>query len=746
MRRTSRSILLLIFLVLIAHAKAQDLELLEKEDAAVLEESGITPDAASKVEELDDLQALKEDVGETLFEPAKPESETVEALSETVDKVIPPDVKPLEKVEWGTNPPPVAEKKETPEIKDQKEKDLFGAEIISSSVDKIEVGKEERELLNLSKFIQNKIPAREWNEVALRANAERYVISQGEYLWKISQRLFGTGFYYSKIWSMNPHIQNPHEVTPGMVLVFHTGSSDEAPKVSLGDFGDLPPEAEELTVTENLSSGTPSEKVSVATPVSDSYVDVTRFGDVEDSAWPKERERLKKEGISFQYASEHTYDHLKASSEISLTDEYERYEPPASDVDQKVPTSNYDETGFDKSSIVTFDFKEGFYLNTFVTSNIVQDLGKIEATPNEPTLIGKYDTIFVQFDKSVKVRPGDMFSIYQSSGKVNHKNSDREGFRYTIIGQIKAIRMSGDKWECTVTDSTSLIQRGDRITVYTPKINRILKTFSHRNIEALIIDAYNETAQGLSYGDVVYLDRGRADGLELGNVLEVFGNRDRATDKRISIEPAYKIGEITVITLTDNFSTGLITNSSAEMGVGTLAITKTAEQVAKAKRVKSADGLKVIKEKELGALDELDVELNLDDRSLNLLKKSEEIKLTEGELEELEKQEREKSIIKDHEKDLQELERLEGELSQAEKEFQSEKLDEDKLLEEEDLDGVESKAKKQDKDGFESLDEIEKEIGQKYLDEDLNSKENPYGLTEFDLEEIDELLNTGNKK
>ena len=47
-----------------------------------------------------------------------------------------------------------------------------------------------------------------------------------------------------------------------------------------------------------------------------------------------------------------------------------------------------------------------------------------------------------------------------------------------------------------------------------------------------------------------------------------------------------------------------------------------------------------------------------------------------------------------------------------------------------------------DPDAFESLDEIEEEIGRKYLDEDLNEKENPYGLTEFDLEEIDELLNT----
>ena len=44
----------------------------------------------------------------------------------------------------------------------------------------------------------------------------------------------------------------------------------------------------------------------------------------------------------------------------------------------------------------------------------------------------------------------------------------------------------------------------------------------------------------------------------------------------------------------------------------------------------------------------------------------------------------------------------------------------------------------------ESLDEIEENFGKRYLDENLNDKENPFGLTEFDIEEIDELLNIEN--
>lgn len=52
------------------------------------------------------------------------------------------------------------------------------------------------------------------------------------------------------------------------------------------------------------------------------------------------------------------------------------------------------------------------------------------------------------------------------------------------------------------------------------------------------------------------------------------------------------------------------------------------------------------------ALDELDVELNLENLNDDLLREADKIQLTEDELAELERQEREKSVIKDSERDL----------------------------------------------------------------------------------------------
>jgi hypothetical protein len=229
----------------------------------------------------------------------------------------------------------------------------------------------------------------------------------------------------------------------------------------------------------------------------------------------------------------------------------------------------------------------------------------------------------------------------------------------------------------------------------------------------------------------------------MGNVLEVFGFKDRFSKRNITDQPTYKTGELTIITLTDNFATALVTLTQRDFTLGDIAITKTKEAHLREMKAKDA---RIFGQKEMlggKALDELDVELNLENLNEDLLKQADKIQLTEDELAELERQEREKSVIKDSERDLKALERLENEIEQAESILNDAKLDEDKLLEDENLNDLEKKRKDLDQD---SLNEIEENLGKRYVDEDLNSKENPYGLSEFDVEEVDELLNVEKNK
>jgi len=591
-----------------------------------------------------------------------------------------------------------------------------------------DVGLEEKQLLELAANFQGQISANEWNELATQAKVSSYTVVKDDWLFKISKRLFGSGFYYPKIWALNPFITNPHLIEPGMVLSFTTGSADRAPEIKLGDFSDAELRAEPGASSAAIAAGADADDFSI-------------WGEVTEPEWLKERKNLLKQGVYVQYATSETMEDLVEASQTALVKEYENYEPPQSIYDMPIPRG-YDKLGFDRNSKISFNFKEGFYLNTFLTNNPVQDFGKLDSGADSNVFFTPGDRMYLLFDESVNVLPGDRFSIYSAQGKVAHANSDREGFKYTITGQIRITAKVANKWEAELEAATGLIQRDDRITVYTPKIDRITQTFNSRLIEAAIIGTHAGIQRGISSGDVIYLDRGRADGVEMGNVFEVYGFKDRATGKVIADQPTYKTGELTVITLTDNFATCLVTASKNDFYIGDIAVTKTKEAALRASKKLGAT-VKDLGDQANKNLEELDVELNVEDLNDSLLDKADKIQLTEDELAELERQEREKSIIRDSERDLKALERLEREIEGAEKLLNEAKLDEDKLLESESLEELE---RRRGLEQQESLNEIEENLGKRYVDEEINNKDNPFGLTEFDIEEVDELLNIEKKK
>ncbi len=581
-----------------------------------------------------------------------------------------------------------------------------------------DVGREERDLLGLALNIQGQISDNEWSEVAIAAKVDSYTVVKDDWLFKISKRIFGSGYYYPKIWSINSYITNPHFIEPGMVLSFTTGSGTSAPEVKVGSFT-----SDEISAAPGSIANSNPE-------------DLNNFGEEAKPAWVDEKGELAKQGIYFQYASEETMDDLTRVGAEALNKEYENYDPPPSEFDIVLP-KNYDKNGFDKNSRIFYSFKEGFYLSTFVSTNIVQDFGSIVNGPDENIFFTTTDRAFVQFDETMNVMAGDRFSVYSSGGKVRHVNSDRAGYKYSIVGQIKLLRKIQDKWEIEFTDVAGTPQRGDRITAYTPKIDRITRTYNSKLVEAAILATFQPMQTILGVGDVVYLDRGRADGLEMGNVLEVYGFKDRLSNRKITNQPTYKLGELTVITLTDNFATALVSNSIRDFYAGDLAITKTKEAHLREQNAKKSKTERTTDRVAGDNLNELDVELNLENLNDDLLKQADKIQLTEDELAELDRQEREKSVIKDSERDVKALERLENEIEGAESILNDAKLDEDKLLEDQNLNEIE---KKQGTEA-DSLEDIEENLGKRYVDEDLNSKDNPYGLTEFDVEEVDELLN-----
>ncbi|MEI8347444.1 MAG: LysM peptidoglycan-binding domain-containing protein, partial [Pseudomonadota bacterium] len=246
---------------------SEDLELLENNDAEKLQQVEKSDRSQKKlnitdIEENDDLQSLKNDIGDY---------ESIPGASEGSSAVAPLNTSAEEGGEQGDKESPGDKMAEA------------GGEGKTPNI--FDIGEEERKLLEISKYVEGKIPESEWDEIAARAKTDKYVIQRGDWLWKISKKLFGSGFYYAKIWSINPYIHNPHEIEPGMTLVFDTGSADSPPKVELGEFDEGIPAGGESAMAKRERGH---------------QIDFDQFGDQTEPPWLKERKKLMDQGIYFQ--------------------------------------------------------------------------------------------------------------------------------------------------------------------------------------------------------------------------------------------------------------------------------------------------------------------------------------------------------------------------------------------------------------------------------------------------------------
>ncbi len=83
------------------------------------------------------------------------------------------------------------------------------------------------------KYYHSPILDSDWSEMIAGIQEQSYTVLKGDTLWGISEIYFGDGNYWSKLWSVNQNITNPHLILVGDTIVFSTGNFKMAPSISV---------------------------------------------------------------------------------------------------------------------------------------------------------------------------------------------------------------------------------------------------------------------------------------------------------------------------------------------------------------------------------------------------------------------------------------------------------------------------------------------------------------------------------
>jgi nucleoid-associated protein YgaU len=178
--------------------------------------------------------------------------------------------------------------------------------------------------------------------------------------------------------------------------------------------------------------------------------------------------------------------------------------------------------------------------------------GEVYASVNERELIAKGDEVYLKTKEPASV--GDQFMVIRAA-KINHPvTGENLGYLVEPLGTLEVKSFKDHLVRAAVTDAFEQIGKGDIIIRYTepempidfesrkPRVNGYVVAIRRSRIEA-------------GESDIVYLDKGRADGIGFGDLL--------ATVKGPDINATLQ-----VIRVEDHSATAVIRKSSLPVNAG----------------------------------------------------------------------------------------------------------------------------------------------------------------------------------
>jgi len=347
---------------------------------------------------------------------------------------------------------------------------------------------------------------------------DTYTIRPGDTLWDLSGRFLNNPWYWPKVWSFNPDITNPHWIEPGNVLKFYP-SQDEAP----------------TRVEQVASSG--SGTAAGAAPSSDEPVDAEPPRDLED----------------FSRADMKAPATVEEQDEVAVVGPHKvGYVPP-------------------RGIMIRRD--------SFVTPAQVEESGSIVAAFEERLMLTISDRAYARFKGAPPSKLGETYLIYETVRPIKHPVSgELIGYQTRVLGAAVVVARDPKAVTLVITGAIDPIERGALLGPWTEKPFRSVNPrAATRDVDGVIVGTRLEVLTQVAEQNVVFIDKGKVDGVEEGNVFKVMRSGDPyglpLTKEQLSPPndpslPAEVLGELIIIDVKETTATALVMKSRRELLIG----------------------------------------------------------------------------------------------------------------------------------------------------------------------------------
>lgn len=213
--------------------------------------------------------------------------------------------------------------------------------------------------------------------------------------------------------------------------------------------------------------------------------------------------------------------------------------------------------------------------NGFVEPGELAQAGKIVGSKEEKLMLGTLDEAYVKFTKDRPFQVGERYTIYQPTQAVKHPLTGKYlGHMVEIFGEgeVRAVT-DGKIARLAIVDSVNPIERGFLVGPLKRQFKVVQPVTDKADLSGVVV-ATLLPHELLGADNIVFIDKGKDDGVQIGNRFMVTRRGDGyqpllssgpMDDRRF---PRETIGELLVVDVRDHVSTCFMTQSAVEARVG----------------------------------------------------------------------------------------------------------------------------------------------------------------------------------
>lgn len=213
------------------------------------------------------------------------------------------------------------------------------------------------------------------------------------------------------------------------------------------------------------------------------------------------------------------------------------------------------------------------FLARFITDKELQEAGTLTNAVPDKILLSNGDTVFLEFPASKRPAKGEQLLTFRTRGEVYHpENGSFRGHITQITGLLKVTSRKEDRvTRALVVDNLHELERGQHAIPFDENLSiRLVTVPAAKDVKGTVMAVSDGDTLISGAGDLVYIDRGKRDGLVRGNQLMVYGRGDGFTDDEDPEDYTYWLGVVQVLDTQEKSSTCLVLQSRQEIERGAM--------------------------------------------------------------------------------------------------------------------------------------------------------------------------------